>query len=329
MISRLRHFISTLYTGALFFGDRSQSEVELGNQLLFSPLLAQLVVTRRCNLSCRYCDEFDSTSEPVPKSVLIERLQKLRSLGTLSIEFTGGEPLLHPDLFDIIRYATDLNFPARMLISNGLLLDSETIHALNAAGLTHLQISIDGAHTNNVTQKTLDVLQSRLDRLAEMADFRVVLSGVLGSCPPEETLKVIKFAKQREFIPRVLLLHDRNGQLHISQKEKEMYRQIQRFIGKNIEEANSYRERLLENKPAPFKCRAGSRYLYIDEKGNVHWCSRKRKELNKPLLDYSLKDLKKQFYIRKRGCESFCTLGCARTSSKLDERREQNIFLAH
>ncbi len=44
--------------------------------LRFGPFLAQLVVTRRCNLTCGYCNEFDRTSEPVPFDALAERLAK-------------------------------------------------------------------------------------------------------------------------------------------------------------------------------------------------------------------------------------------------------------
>ena len=44
----------------------------------YSPFLAQMVVIRRCNLSCGYCSEFDKTSDPVPVEILEKRLEKLK-----------------------------------------------------------------------------------------------------------------------------------------------------------------------------------------------------------------------------------------------------------
>src|SRR4029077_13759660 len=54
-------------------------------RLRYSPFLAQMVVIRRCNLSCGYCSEYDKVSEPVPVEILEERLRKLKALGTFGI----------------------------------------------------------------------------------------------------------------------------------------------------------------------------------------------------------------------------------------------------
>ena len=67
------------------------------------PILAQIVPIRRCNLACTQCNEFDDHSAPVSTDTMLERLDHLARLGTANIEVNGGEPLLHPDLDDIIR----------------------------------------------------------------------------------------------------------------------------------------------------------------------------------------------------------------------------------
>ena len=74
----------------------------------YSPFLAQMVMIRRCNLSCGYCSEFDKTSDPVPFEILEKRLEKLKELGTFGISLTGGEPTLHPDLPRLIRKCREL-----------------------------------------------------------------------------------------------------------------------------------------------------------------------------------------------------------------------------
>src|ERR1700757_4830404 len=66
------------------------------------PVLAHIIPTRRCNLSCSYCNEFDDFSKPVPVSAMFRRIDKLADLGTTIITMSGGEPLLHPDLDELI-----------------------------------------------------------------------------------------------------------------------------------------------------------------------------------------------------------------------------------
>ena len=306
-----------------YFLSRKETDLSVWDQALYAPFLVQLVVTRKCNLKCGYCNEFDQTSDPVPFDVLLARLERVRRLGALAVEFTGGEPLLHPNLTDLVRRATEYHFPARMLISNAILMKDEVIHGLNDAGLTHLQVSVDGVTSNDITVKTLNTLRKRLERIAELATFKVVLSGVVGTCFPEETLEMIDFAKDHGFIPRVLLIHDHHGQLKLSEEELQTYEAAKRRIGKRFSEAHGYREQLIAGKAAPFKCRAGSRYIYVDEFGNAHWCSQKAAFFSKPILEYTAADLKREFHTHKGGCEAYCTIGCARTCSEKDERRSQ------
>src|SRR5438094_10022225 len=67
------------------------------------PLLAHIIPIRRCNLACEYCNEYDDFSKPVPTENMFQRVDKLGELGTSVITISGGEPLLHPDLDEIIR----------------------------------------------------------------------------------------------------------------------------------------------------------------------------------------------------------------------------------
>ena len=67
------------------------------------PIMAHIIPIRRCNLSCTYCNEYDDFSKPVPTETVIARINHLADLGTVIVTLSGGEPLLHPDLDDIIR----------------------------------------------------------------------------------------------------------------------------------------------------------------------------------------------------------------------------------
>jgi MoaA/NifB/PqqE/SkfB family radical SAM enzyme len=295
------------------------------SRLRYSPFLAQLVIIRRCNLSCSYCSEYDKVSDPIPIEVLEARLRKLKSLGTFGISLTGGEPTLHAQLPNLIRKCRELGFFRTGMISNGFLLRRELIEALNEAGLQEMQISIDGVEANETTQKVLANLKKRLQWLREYARFRVIVSGVLGACPHQEAEEVLSFARQLGFVPRVLLLHDSNGQLKPSNDEVKTFERIVRQLPKTLVDFSNYRKRLVRYGSAPFKCRAGSRYLYVDEFGKVNWCSQTRSVWSKDLMDYTYNDLREQFYQYK-SCHATCTLGCARSTSQLDNWRGQPGF---
>jgi MoaA/NifB/PqqE/SkfB family radical SAM enzyme len=291
-------------------------------RLRYSPFLAQMVVIRRCNLSCGYCSEFDKTSDPVPFETLSKQLEKLRDLGTFGISLTGGEPTLHPDLPQLISKCRELRFVRTGMITNGFFLKPELIEKLNAAGLQDMQISIDAVRRNETTEKVLDNLKKRLLALRDHARFRVTVSGVIGAAPPNEAEEVVAYARELGFIPRVLLVHDNNGQLKLQRDEVKAFERIVQKLPKNWTDFSSYRKRLVRDGSAPFKCRAGSRYLYIDEFGNVNWCSQTRTVWSKPLANYTPEDLREQFSAYKP-CNETCTLGCARSASHVDNWRPQ------
>jgi MoaA/NifB/PqqE/SkfB family radical SAM enzyme len=297
----------------------------LFKRIRFSPWFTQLVITRRCNLSCTYCNEFDKVSDPVPLATLKTRAEKLKSLGAYSINLTGGEPTMHPDLVELIRFCRyDLKFLRTSMISNGFYLNPELIKKLNEAGLQDMQISIDGVKPNDVTVKVLNSLRKRLEYLKEYAKFKVVVSGVVGSCPPQESFEVICYAKKMGFKPRILLIHDHDGQVKLSSEELKVFKEIKKMIPRSFPEFTDYRDTMIREGAAPFKCRAGSRYLYVDEDGMVSWCSQTRDFFRKDLMEYGFEDLKREFYSYK-SCQDKCTLGCVRAASSVDGWRRQNF----
>src|SRR5207249_6803684 len=197
-------------------------------RLRYSPFLAQIVVIRRCNLSCGYCSEYDKVSEPVPVEILEERLRRLKALGTFGISLTGGEPTMHPDLPRIIRTCRELRFYRTSMISNGFLLRPELIETLNKARLQRMQLSIDGVQANETTQKVLNNLKKRWQWLRDHARSEVVISAVIGACPRKEADEVLSFVRQLGFRARVLLVHDSQGQLKLSNEDLKAFENIDR-----------------------------------------------------------------------------------------------------
>src|SRR5438093_11926517 len=89
-----------------------------------------------------------------------------------------------------------------------------------------MEISIDGIQANETTQKVLANLKKRLQWLREYARFRVIVSGVLGACPPREAEEVLSFAKQMGFVLRVLLIHDNEGLLKLGRENARIFEKL-------------------------------------------------------------------------------------------------------
>ena len=236
--------------------------------LAYGPLLAQVVITRRCNLTCGYCNEYDEVSPPGPAELIKAPVDELAELGLLFCEYTGGETLLHPDLVELVRYASSYKFNERWIITNGYLLTEKIVKQLNDAGLTHLQISIDGVTVNSITVKVLKPLRKKIEYLQKHAKFTVQINAVLGAGNDEEVLEVMRFASEAGLRQRASIIHDGQGGMILDERGKQLMHEVSALVGKRFSESGDYRARLLATGEADFKCRAGSRYLYVDEHGD-------------------------------------------------------------
>lgn len=190
------------------------------------PVSAHLVVTRRCNLSCSYCNEFDTFSAPLPVEDLERRIARLAEMRTAIITLSGGEPLLHPELDRIIRTIRQHGIMATLL-TNGTLITPDRVEKLNKAGLDQLQISIDQLKPDKNSRKCLQVLERKLQILAEYAEFDVNINTVLGGPldQPEEALTIARKAKRLGFSGTVGLIHDGAGQaIPLTSEQREIQR---------------------------------------------------------------------------------------------------------
>ena len=178
------------------------------------PLLVQIIPIRRCNIDCGYCNEYDKTSAPVPIDVMKHRIDKLASLGTSVVAFSGGEPMLHPDLDDLIRHIRGHGMMAG-LITNGYFLVPKRIHELNDAGLDFLQISIDNIEPDEVSKKSLRLLDKKLEWLRDYATFDININSVLGGGikNPEDARTINTRARELGFSTSIGIIHDGSGRL--------------------------------------------------------------------------------------------------------------------
>jgi MoaA/NifB/PqqE/SkfB family radical SAM enzyme len=286
------------------------------------PLLAHIIPIRRCNLACTYCNEFDDVSKPVPTEEMFARIDRLGSFGTSIVTISGGEPLLHPELDAIIARIRKNGILAG-LITNGYLLVRERIERLNRAGLEYLQISIDNVMPDEVSKKSLKVLDQKLELLAEHAEFHVNINSVLGSGvkDPEDALRVAHRAVELGFTSTVGLIHDGNGQLQpLAPREREIFEEIMSLGKKSFSRVNQFQHNIAAGKENDWRCRAGARYLYICEDGLVHYCSQQRGYPGIPLATYSSERRRREF-LTKKSCAPGCTVSCVHQVAAIDNWR--------
>src|SRR3989440_1226189 len=286
------------------------------------PLLAHIIPIRRCNLAGEYCNEYDDFSKPVPTESMFQRVDKLGELGTSVVTISGGEPLLHPELDEIIRRIRKNGIIAG-LITNGYLLTAERIEKLNRAGLEWLQISIDNVTPDEVSKKSLKVLNKKLQLLAEYADFHVNINSVVGGGVrnPQDALAIGKRAIELGFSSTVGIIHDGEGQLQpLGEEERRVYHEMKSLEKRSFTRVNSFQDNIAQGRPNQWRCRAGARYLYICEDGLVHYCSQQRGYPGIPLENYTLADIRRE-YITEKSCAPHCTVSCVHQVSIFDSWR--------
>jgi len=290
------------------------------------PLLVHLVPIRKCNIDCAYCNEYDKVSSPVPFDVLKARIDHLAALGSSVVAFSGGEPMLHPQLDDLIRVIRRHGMLAG-LITNGYFLSPRRIQSLNEAGLDYLQISIDNVEPDEVSKKSLRLLDKKLQWLREYAQFDININSVLGGGikNPEDAKVINRRARELGFSTSIGIIHDHDGTLKpLGPAERAVYDAVTKRvnaweqIGQNLYSGiRHFQENLSHGKPNEWYCRAGARYLYVCENGLVHWCSQQRGTPGVPLERYTVADIRREFMAPK-WCAPYCTIGCVHRVSFMD-----------
>lgn len=290
------------------------------------PVLAHVVVIRRCNLACTYCNEYDTFSKPIPVSELIRRIDRLAELGTTVVTLTGGEPLMHPDLEQVIRRIRHHGMIA-VSVTNGYLLSKDRIKKLNQAGLERLQISVDNIKPDDVSMKSLKVLDQKLRWLSEYAEFEVNIHTVVGACTehPEDAVTIAKRAKELGLVSTAGIVHDDAGQLRpLNPEQQKAMDELERLSRPLFSFArhNPWRHNLARGLPNDWHCGAGGRHLYICENGLVHYCMAQRGYPAIPLEQYTQADIDREAKTPK-SCAPYCTIFCIQRIAFLDRLRQK------
>lgn len=145
------------------------SQISISNTVLPREIsLAVLYITGKCNLNCKHCFFSDHRNDPCMSLREYSRLaDELYKLGVYEVVITGGEPLLHPEVLGICKIFKKRMFIIRLL-SNGILLTPSMVNKLINAGVSMIDVSLDGA-----SPETHDTFRgtSCFNRIVENLEF--------------------------------------------------------------------------------------------------------------------------------------------------------------
>jgi 12,18-didecarboxysiroheme deacetylase len=210
--------ISKLYCGTveasdpLRYGRRAK---DLPSHLLqFSEDKKPVVVwnvTKACNLRCIHCYA-SADNRPAENELTTEEgfrlLEDLAQFGCPVVLFSGGEPLVRPDIFDLIAYAVRLGLRA-VLSTNGTLIDHALAKELKKFGLSYVGISLDGigeVHdrfrgSKGCFEKVIQAIEN-----CKREGLKVGLRFTINKFNAEEIPKVFDFVEEMK-IPRICFYH--------------------------------------------------------------------------------------------------------------------------
>jgi MoaA/NifB/PqqE/SkfB family radical SAM enzyme len=159
--------------------------------------------------------------------------------------------------------------------------------------------------------------------LAQHAEFHVNINSVVGGGfrDPNDALVIGRRAIELGFTSTLGIIHDGDGQLKpLKPNEAKVYEEMSGWKKVNYSRFDDFQAAIAAGKPNDWRCRAGSRYLYICEDGLVHYCSQQRGYPGVPLAQYTTADVKREFLTAK-SCSPNCTIGCVHKISYIDHWR--------
>lgn len=164
------------------------------------PFFLQWHLTDQCNLACQHCYR-DGRKEDLDidalESILAMYVAFLERIGRAGrIQFTGGEPLLSPFIYHLIRLAKSHHIPSRVL-TNGTLITTEIACKLRKAGCRLVQVSLEGLRELHEIIRGPNTFQRALDGVAALrvADIEVTISMTVSRINVEEVRGVIRLAE--------------------------------------------------------------------------------------------------------------------------------------
>src|SRR5438046_4999510 len=285
------------------------------------PWAAHLYVTEQCNLDCHYCNQFNNSIPHPAVADLKKWMDHIRKLGVARLGLQGGEPLKHPDIVEVVRYAKSLGFRKVSMSTNGFLLNRQLLADLEAAGLDTLHISVDRITPIASTRKSM---KSILHKLYWFKDSKIKLnvSGVLFKETLDEMGQVVDTCLDLGIPVHARAVHDdlvHDRALRDASASEPLLRFLdhQEKLKRSGQKIHSswnlfaYQKKMLRQEPVDWTCIAGYKYFFVSSTGKFWLCSQVRTERH--ILEITREDLLS--YNRKKDCQAGCGVYCTAEAS--------------
>lgn len=118
-------------------------------------------LTYKCNLRCIHCYRGEGVNSSCASNVFLEKervihlIDEIEHIGAVEVIFTGGEPFLHPNILDILKYATSKNFLVTVLTNGNYLSNIEKVKELKECDIYDIRVSIYGCEENHDVMTTI------------------------------------------------------------------------------------------------------------------------------------------------------------------------------
>lgn len=243
-------------------------------------LVATIAVTYRCQLKCDHCGSGRYNKDKQQELTTDEvkaAMRDLAEIGSRSIAFFGGEPLLREDLYDLIRYARELGLGTSM-DTNAVAMTPECAGKLARAGLNMLYISLDSARpeVHDKHRKTPGLFNRAVDAIKYCKDLGLQVR--IGTYVDREKLNNGDLGEMLELgrklgVPVRILTTVLAGRLLDEEEQKLTPEEIRRFKSMLIPGESFWEQDSCAGAAAPFVCTARTRDgIYITAYGDVTPC---------------------------------------------------------
>src|SRR5229473_3515824 len=159
------------------------------------PLSAHIKFTENCQAGCISCDYWKSRwQDRISTDRAVELLNEISAAGIGTLRFTGGEPLLRQDFFDVLQKTNTSKFKHIILQTNGLLL--KKLHKdINASPITKVAVSIDGLkESNDLIRGIQGYFDLGIEGIKLLRDKQLAISVTLNRLSADELEKLADLA---------------------------------------------------------------------------------------------------------------------------------------
>lgn len=273
------------------------------NESISGPIQGTLCLTYNCNLRCEMCDlplrhkslEAQNTSFNLNDYYKI--IDDFAAIGTSGMALSGGEPMLHKELYEIINYIRKKEMMVQMT-TNGWFVTQESALKLIKTGINVISISLDGAtaNTHNKIRRNDQSFEKAIEaikildsvRKENNSSLKINISSTLGKNNHKEALELVQLAKDLGadyigFMPVHEIApdledheyshnnHDDLNDLYVTVDKLIKMRKEDDFIETSIAYLNMFKS-FYNNQKLPIPCLAGFTTLVVDCYGEVFPC---------------------------------------------------------